>query len=493
MRRRASAVRRNAATAIPGEPTAEAHVQRSHFQLAAHQQATPAEQPKQANIHRLPHPEQEEEAGHKFQRPPAAPEEPQAIALNRRAAPQGEPLTLESLQAMACANNPTLLQAQAQVQGELGKAIQAGLWPNPTFNYVQEQIGVEGTPGEFIGGTLSQRIVTGKKLKLSRAKFVARTRAAEWHGLEQQYRVLNDVRIHYYRTRGRQTLVEIHRELLKSAEDNVLTQRERYNVGQATRADVHLANAALQRASLKLLMHENDYRQAYEELTALVGVDLALAPLASPLEGDTTPMDWDEALERLYTQSPQINAALNKLEADRIQLRRETVEPLPDVVVEGGVGYNFEADQTVGDARISLEVPIFDWNQGTIRQAEADFARQQAELRRIELLLKRDLARTYRDYLTALQHVENYEQVILPETRQAYQLQLRSYKDNRIPWNEVLVTQQEYFTVRAEYVRNLIAWREAEVLIVGFLLHNGLEAPSAPPPAGHINAVPKPR
>jgi outer membrane protein TolC len=181
------------------------------------------------------------------------------------------------------------------------------------------------------------------------------------------------------------------------------------------------------------------------------------------------------------------------LESDRITIRRELVEPVPDIVVEAGVGRNFEADQTTAAARVGIELPIFDRNQGTIRQAEADFARQQGEIRRLELILKQELTRTYRDYLTALQHATNYGEVILPEARSAYELQLRSYKDDRITWPEVLRTQENYFMFRAEYIRNLMAWRENEILISGFLLHGGLMAPSAPPPPGHINAVPKPR
>lgn len=432
-------------------------------------------------------------AGNKFLPPPPVPAAPAEIALHEGPDNERGPLTLETLEALACQYNPTLLQAQGQVEGELGKAIQAGLWPNPTLSYVQEQIGVKGTPGEFVGGTVRQRIVTGHKLDLSRAKFLASTQAAEWHALEQQYRVLNDVRIHYFRARGRYELVLIHRELLKTAEDNVLTQRERYNVGQATRADVHLANVALQRARLDLLRADNEYRQSFEVLTALVGANLPLAPLATPLEGDLTPFAYEDALAQLLTQSPQVQAALNKLESDRITIRRELVEPVPDIVVEGGAGYNFDADETVASARASIEIPLFDWNQGTIRQAEADYVRQQGEVRRIELSLKQELARTYQDYLTALQFAGNYAEVILPEARTAYELQLRSYKDDRIPWVEVLNTQREYFTARTEYIRNLIMWREAEVLISGFLLHGGLQAPTAPPPPGHINAVPKPR
>lgn len=99
---------------------------------------------------------------------------------------------------------------------------------------------------------------------------------------------------------------------------------------------------------------------------------------------------------------------------------------MPDIVVKAGVGRNFEADETTAAASVGIELPIFDRNQGTIRQAEADFARQQGEIRRLELILKQDLARTYRDYLTALQHAINYGDVILPEARSAYVLQLRS-------------------------------------------------------------------
>lgn len=432
-------------------------------------------------------------AGHEFLAPPTMPHAPEVLQINEALVARGEPLTLATLESLACRNNPTLLQAQGQIQGELGKAVQAGLWPNPTMNYIQEQIGVAGTPGEFVGGTVSQRIVTGRKLDLSRAKYRVRAQAAQWHALEQQYRVLNDIRVHYYRARGNYELAQIHRELLKSAEDNLLTDRERYNLGQATRAQVHLANVALQRARLDVLRVENDYRSSFEALTALTGVDLSLAPLATPLAGDMTPIDWHEAMERLLAEAPQLQAARSKLESDRITMRREIVEPVPDIVVEGGAGYNFEAKETVASARVSVEVPVFDWNQGTIRQAEADYARQQGEVRRIELTLKQELSRVYRDYLTALQFATNYAEAILPDARAAYELQLRSYKDERIPWAEVLRTQAEYYNLRAEYVRHLIAWRESEVLVAGFLLHGGLMAPAAPPPPGHIDSVPKPR
>jgi outer membrane protein TolC len=140
-----------------------------------------------------------------------------------------------------------------------------------------------------------------------------------------------------------------------------------------------------------------------------------------------------------------------------------------------------------------MEVPLWDKNQGTIRQARADLARQHAEIRRLELLLRQELGSVYEHYLTALQHVENYEAVILPEARRAYEVRLDSYEDDRIQWRDVLLAQSNYFGLRGQYIEHLITLRENEVLILGFLLHGGLAAPERPTPMEHIDVSPRPR
>lgn len=436
--------------------------------------------------------------GEVFLEPPAVPEPPPPVEtlkeLEHPAGTEGALLTLETLEQWACENNPTLLQARAVVEGNFGKAIEAGLWPNPRVFYIQEQIGIEDTPGEFVGGAVQQEIVTADKRDISRAKFLERTRTAEWLAVAQEYRVLNDVRAHYYRVLGRQQIVDLHRELLKNAEDNLVTEREAYNVGQATRATVHQANITLQQQRLDLLMAQNDLVQAWEELTALVGVDLPLSPLAGPLDEEFPVIEWDAALSRLQRESPELQAAWAKLRSDQLTVKREKVEPIPNIFVQAGAGTNFEANGvTVGALQVFAEVPIWDWNQGTVKQAEADLVRQRGEIRRTELRLKRELAQVYRQYLTALQFVENYEQIIIPEARNAYEVRLDSYKADRIRWADVLDTERQFFLLQVEYVQNLIRLRESEVLIVGYMLHGGLQAPMDPVPPSHIDAVPQPR
>ncbi|MCC9601359.1 TolC family protein [Stieleria sp. JC731] len=430
--------------------------------------------------------------GERFTEPPQVPPVPQS--LTEQMFPSDEaPLTIEAIESMACSRNPTLAQAQAQTQGELGKAIQAGLVPNPTLSYIGEQAGLEGTAGEWQGVEFSQRIVTGRKLQLSRAKFLQLTRASQWRALEQQYQVMNDVRMSFWMTLGQQQIVAIHNEILKNAEDAVVTARELYNEGQATRDQLHQANVTLQKVRLDLLMARNQLRAKWYGMASLAGLRMQPTPLEGSLEGELSLIDFDQALNRLTTESPQILGARAKLQADQIKLKRETVEPIPDLVVTYGYGRNFEAGQNTHNTGLSLEVPLYDWNQGTIRQAEADIVRQQGEIERIEFSLQRQLAQSYQNYLTALQNVRSYQEVILPESRRAYEVLLDAYKENRVDWPAVLQSQRNLYLEKANYVQHLIAWRSQETLIEGFLLEGGLSAPTGPMPPGHISATAKPR
>ncbi|MAT70642.1 MAG: transporter [Planctomycetaceae bacterium] len=438
-------------------------------------------------------------AGHSFTRPPVIPTLPHEVAQidPQATAPQSR-YGLEELLSLAVNNNPTLRQSRLHISAELGKALQAGLYPNPVFSYEAEQIfidadGDKDSPGEWQGGVIQQRFVTAGKLRLSREKYMRRAHVAEHLAMAQRFRVCNDVRIHFYRTLAAGETLSIQRELQKLAEDAAVTAQESYNMGQARRPEVRRANVALQRARLDAMRAENAYREQFRSLTALVGVPLSEGMLDGDLMLQCPVVSYEEALGRLLAESPELAAARAKLAVDGATIRRENVEWVPDVVVRGGAGYNFDATETTAMAGVSLEIPLYDRNQGTVRQARADYARQREEIKRTELTLRDRLATVYQHYVTSLQHVHEFERVILPESKAAYAELLQSYKENRVAWPEVLMAQRDYFDARLMQVENLLDARQQEVLIHGFLLHDGLMAAPGIAPPGHINAVPKPR
>ncbi|WP_232420057.1 TolC family protein [Nitrosococcus watsonii] len=405
----------------------------------------------------------------------------------------GEALSLSKLEALARQHNPTLAQAKAQIQSEHAKALEAGLYPNPVIGYIGEQINVRGTAGEFQGGFIRQEIVTAGKLRLSREKYQARASAAELLALAQMYRVINGVRMQFYRTLGAERKLEVQQELLETAEDRQVTVQEMFNVGQANRADLHQTRVLRQAQLLNVQQAENDLAMERETLGAIIGLLQPLGEVTGKLEAPLQPLVWEEALERLLAESPELAAAHANLKADEIMVQREKVEPIPNLFIEGSAGRNFEASETVYGVRAFVEVPLFDWNQGTIRQAKADWRRQRNEVRRTELSLRQSLADWFRRFRTALQKVTEYQNVILPQSEQRYVTRLKSYRADRETWSGVLEAQHDFFHRRLIYIDQLVAWRQAQVAIDGFLLVGGLEPPAGVVPPGHIDSVPKPR
>ncbi|MBI2806349.1 MAG: TolC family protein [Planctomycetes bacterium] len=77
--------------------------------------------------------------------------------------------TLHDLIDLGLRQNPALAQAGFDIQAAQGKARQAGLYPNPTLSFSADELGDRTGPGGILTPAVSQEIVLGGKLKLSRA------------------------------------------------------------------------------------------------------------------------------------------------------------------------------------------------------------------------------------------------------------------------------------------------------------------------------------
>jgi cobalt-zinc-cadmium efflux system outer membrane protein len=425
----------------------------------------------------------------------AAAQSPAAHSPPTTPASAATALTLADLEQLALQGNPTLAQAAAAVGASRGKALQAGLYPNPTIGYAGDQIGAAGTAGELQGGFVQQTIVTAGKLRLSRAKYNQETYEAELRALGQQYRVLNGVRMRFYELLALQRMIDLHRELLENANESLRTTKEMFNTGQANRAEVLQAEIQVNDSRIALRSVENRYPALWQHLTALLGTpDLRPALLRGELEPHCAPLDWEASLNRLLQESPEIQAAQAHVVYDEITLRREQVEPIPNIQIQAGAGFNYETKNvTAAGVQVGFKLPLWNRNQGTIQQVQADLARSRAEVTRVSLSLRQRLADAFSRYRTALEAAQIYRDRSIPQSAEAYEVQLDMYKKRRVAWPQVVVLQRGVLEVKARYTRSLLELREAEVAICGLLLMDGLTAPPTPPPPTHLGATPDPR
>src|SRR6266516_1143710 len=177
-------------------------------------------------------------------------------------------LTLGELEQMALSSNPTLAQAAAEIRAAEGRKLQSGLYPNPTVGYQGEQIrgGTQG--GGEQGFFVSQDIIVGGKLGLSRRVFEQEKKQAEVEGEEQRLRVINSVRLFYYQALAAQEMVDLRRKLSQLAEDAVHTSHQLGNVGQADQPDVLQAEVEGEQAQLAVVAAEQKQLRVWRSLAA---------------------------------------------------------------------------------------------------------------------------------------------------------------------------------------------------------------------------------
>ena len=409
---------------------------------------------------------------------------PGAAAPLLPAPAQGPALTLAALEEMASASNPTLRQAEAEIRAAEGRKLQAGLYPNPTIGYISEEVRGGASRGGQQGFFLQQEIVLGGKLGLSRNVFEQERRQALAEAEEQRLRVLNNVRILFYQALAAQRLVELRRSLTRLASDAVETTHQLFNVGQSDQPDVLQAEVEDEQAQLAVTIAEQNQLRAWTSLAATVGrPDLPLAQLEGNLE--EIPAVADQWLETILHDSPAVKIAelgVARAESSLTMARRE---PVPNLLVRGGLQQNRELRETTGQpvglqgfAEIGVQIPLFNRNQGNIAAARANSERSRLEVQRIQLLLRERAAPVFRNYLTARAAVERYRSQMLPRAKQAFELYLTKYQGMGAAYPQVLIAQRTLFQLQTDYIGALENLWTNSLALRGFLATDGLEAPA---------------
>ena len=212
---------------------------------------------------------------------------------------------LEELEQMAMANNPTLAQAEAEIRTSEARRLQAGFFPNPRAGYVGEEIRGGSFGGGQQGFFVAQSFVTAGKLGLNRKIAGQDVRISQVEAEEQKLRVLNAVRIEYYRVLSAQEMLDTKKDLMRIAEETLKTARQLRNIGQADDTEVLQAEIEQQKLELAVAMHENSLRQAWRSLSAVAGKPaLEMRTVAGHLERDLPELDEQQVVQALLTESP---------------------------------------------------------------------------------------------------------------------------------------------------------------------------------------------
>lgn len=400
-------------------------------------------------------------------------EAPTAIAVQ----PTTGSWTLEALEQLALQNHPAIAQQTALIAAAQGNWQQVGLQANPSVGYEGQQLGSRGL-AEQDGISIGQEFIRPGKLRLNREIASAEIQKARQDLAVIQQRIRTDIRVAYFDLLIAQHRIQIATQLQEIANQSTRAANQLLEAKEVGRADVLQATIEAENAQIVLQNARNRAIASWQSLASLTGLP-AYQPeiVLGSFDFDPAAFDFETVLSQLRSTSPEISAVVAEIETAQRTLARERFEPRPNVSVNGLVNYrdNGIGGASDGGVAVALPLPLWNKNQGRIREAFYQLQASQHALTKLERDLQNRLAPVFERYANSKNQFQRYRESIIPAATESLELNKRAYTAGEVGFVEYLTAQRTYFQTSLNYLDSARELRVAESEIEGLLLQGSLQ------------------
>ena len=368
--------------------------------------------------------------------------------------------------AVALTLNPDLKAKRAEVGEARATLIAAGLWPNPEAG-VGVRPGIDGASGYTLeADALFQLLRPGER---DARKKAAGARADEVLAevVADEFRLVREVREQRLAVFAAERTVALLKEaadLRQRAFELVRRQRE---LGEATELDLSATELERAEAVRDLRQAQVELESELRELNRLTGLPpsyaLNLTGMGEPLAVTVFEDLADDELDRrLLAGRLELKASEAAYRRSEQELRLAVLQQYPRLGIGPGFERELGGDKSLGLA-LSLELPLFNQNQGEIVEKRAARERARAEYAALLHRLRADAFAARAAVRTAKAEVEAQEKDILPLLRRSQELfegAFRARELNIIDW---ITAQQRAVNARREYLDALVRYRRAVI------------------------------
>ncbi len=384
------------------------------------------------------------------------------------------PIPLAELEAIALNRSPELRQAGHVVEVASGRAVQAGLYPNPEVSIEGSQLGSPQAPGGMVKAPVfRQEIVIGDKLGAGRQAAQCETSKARALFTAKRYEVLTAVRKGYFDTLAAQHRVEVLAELARLSGETQRTTETLVKGGQAAPLDLVQIRVEKGRFEADLEAARQQCTAAWRRLAAVIGSpELTERPVAGSLDTPWPSYEFDQVVRQLGELHPEVRASHAELSKAQWEMKRAAAEVVPNITLGAGYERDNFAKEDCWTLQASMPLPIFNRNQGNRQAAAAEVHRAGAEIDSVRNSLVAKAATAFGQYDAARRRAIRYRDTILPDADQAYRLALAAFQGGQFEYLRVLQAQRAVAESRLEYLRALHELWSAACDIAGLTLED---------------------
>ena len=344
--------------------------------------------------------------------------------------PDGRPLTLADLQRLARENSPLLRQASAAIKAAEGAAWEAGMYPNPTIGLMSNAISF--TAGSTNAFTYSQTIKTGGKLKLAQAMAAKDLANAQVAYRRAETDLMASVRTSYYAVLVADASIRANRALADLTDEVYKVMLGQLKGGEVAAYEPLQVSVFAAQARMALISSRNQYLLSWKNLVSAIGLPgMPATEVAGSIDQSLPRFDYEKCLAHVLARHTDALTAQIGIEKMRYNLRLNEVTPIPDFTVGGSILYDASPPgppRWVPFFTGSVTLPLWDRNQGGIKQAQAQLVQAVEEPHRVRAALTASVSDAYRRLEENRVLLEIYRKQVLIQQAQAFRaVVLRHY------------------------------------------------------------------
>jgi len=369
-------------------------------------------------------------------------------------------LSMEGAVQAALMGNPTLIAARFEAAKAHGRLLQAGLMPNPEFEFSGMSDVAFGAEGEnsFTVGIAQQFPLTAR---LSLARQVRRVEVAQ--ALRE---IRNGERLLVARVQGLYVKVQAARlrqkvaaEARESSMNQIALMEKRVAAGQGSLAETALLRVDERRWWNAARSAKTDAEVTMLELKTAVGL-----PADQPLE---LTQSLDAVVTTFQQKSPtssplhrpDVELALLEIDRAGAEVRLARAEAWEGITIGAQYTYDHAVDEPAGlntgqflGIRVSLPLPVWDDRRGAVTENKALRDQAVAKVRALELEIGNSIATATRRVELFQQQFNDYRSGTEGILRQNEKELSAAYEQGRVDLSDLLQLRAQSATLRVESV-----------------------------------------
>ena len=365
-------------------------------------------------------------------------------------------LTLRDVLMLSVSRSPELHVYPCELRAADARTLQAGLLPNPEFAIEIEELAGNGDRSGFDAAETTVRIdqpieLGGKRTKRKRVVQLDRE-LTEWDYESARWDVIREATQAFTAVLAAQDRVVLAGKLVELSQQAQAAVAQRVEAGRDSPVDGLRASVALSTSRIEQQKAEKNLAAARHRLAAVWGgrVDL-FDRVSGDLYQISPPSLPEDPLSAIAT-NPDVGRWETQERRQRAALRLAKADAVPDVTVGGGVQRFEETDDSAMVIGLSVPVPLFDRNQGGIREAVAELAKTRRQREAVHIRALAALSEAVSAASIAYEEATTLREDVLPWAEQAFEAAQDGYRQGKFDYLYVLDTQRTLFETRARYI-----------------------------------------